>query len=408
MYSKNKFKLSTLSVLLGSLLCLSACNQNAVQNNQSASETATSSAISASSVSDPQVASDISPEIKDMVLKYIQEEIKAGRLDPKEVTDENVLALVRILTEVQRRGDLGREELIQNMHNMNQIIEDHNESNSIANKVNSFVGKGSAELATKIRENTKQNNHNLVINEVRQIFDTQFYAVYFNGSSEPMFTTSSNNFYVSRMDNQLSVLQDKTGKPVQTIQGSADIFKEFVQSIDTKNLIQHKWGNGEHKIYVFTDPDCPYCRAQDLMMFKNLTANDNVTVYYVMNPLDSIHPESFDKASRLLCSDEPSKSWEEWQVNRKMPTVPKFNEETCSSKVYQQTIYPEILGLNSTPITINEYGMIYQGAIDNVQKFREFLNFKASDLEKRQQAAASAPKPQQQRQQSTQNSSQRK
>ena len=405
MYSKNKFKLSTLSILLGSLLCLSACNQNAVQNNQSASET---SASSVSSVSEPQVASDISPEIKDIVLKYIQEEIKAGRLDPKEVTDENVLALVRILTEVQRRGDLGREELIQNMHNMNQIIEDHNESSSIASKVNSFVGNGSAELAAKIRENTKQNNHNLVINEVRQIFDTPFYAVYFNGSSEPMFTTSNNNFYISRMDNQLSVLQDKTGKPVQTIQSSADIFKEFVQSIETKNLIQHKLGNGEHKIYVFTDPDCPYCRAQDLMMFKNLTANDNVTVYYVMNPLDSIHPEAFDKASRLLCSDDPSKSWEEWQVNRKMPTVPKFNEETCSAKVYQQTIYPEMLGLNSTPITINEYGMIYQGAIDDVQKFREFLNFKPSDLEKRQQAAASAPKPQQQRQQSIQNSSQRK
>ena len=48
-----------------------------------------------------------------------------------------------------------------------------------------------------------------------------------------------------------------------------------VKSLPLKQAIKHVKGKGERVIYVFSDPDCPYCQHLE----KELKNIDNLTVY---------------------------------------------------------------------------------------------------------------------------------
>ena len=47
-------------------------------------------------------------------------------------------------------------------------------------------------------------------------------------------------------------------------------------------------GNGERKMAIFTDPDCPFCKRIE----GDLAKVDNVTIYMFLFPIDSLHPKA--------------------------------------------------------------------------------------------------------------------
>jgi thiol:disulfide interchange protein DsbC len=54
-----------------------------------------------------------------------------------------------------------------------------------------------------------------------------------------------------------------------------------VKSLPLKQAIKHVKGKGERVIYVFSDPDCPYCQHLE----KELKNIDNLTVYLFLYPI---------------------------------------------------------------------------------------------------------------------------
>ncbi len=97
---------------------------------------------------------------------------------------------------------------------------------------------------------------------------------------------------------------DKTGKNLTKDaidKAVKNIFEEKTKNIDKSIAV--KMGKGTHELIVFTDPDCPYCRAAEAMFAAKPI---NAVRYVFFTPLDSIHPDAAKKAIHILCSKNPA------------------------------------------------------------------------------------------------------
>lgn len=349
-----KFKKTIItSLILGLSISLSACDKNNPPVEKSASNLSIST-------QDP---------IERMVLEYIQKEIQEKRLDPKDVKQEDVLKLVRILKAVNAEGEKGREELLGKMEEVNSLVDIKTAMEGI---VNDFIGDGAKEIGEKI----KREHPDMIVNRVERIKNTNFYSVYLNNWGYSMITNKNIDFYITPVENNRSIIQDNKGKPIENLTDYANVYKQFLSNINKEELIKFKFGNGERELFIFTDADCPFCKKQDDLIFSTLNDKDNVTVYYIMNPLESLHPEAFEKSAKIMCSDDVSKSWKDWQTKRELPSLTNYDKEKCEEKVLNQMIYSEILGFNSTPITISGNGYIVDYTIDTPENLRKLINLK--------------------------------
>jgi thiol:disulfide interchange protein DsbC len=59
-------------------------------------------------------------------------------------------------------------------------------------------------------------------------------------------------------------------------------------SLPLNNALKTVKGNGERKLAVFSDVDCPYCRKFEAELAKV----DNITVYTFLYPIEGLHPKA--------------------------------------------------------------------------------------------------------------------
>lgn len=65
-------------------------------------------------------------------------------------------------------------------------------------------------------------------------------------------------------------------------------------------------GNGEHKLAVFSDPGCPYCKTLE----SELVKLDNVTVYTFLVPFFGA-----EKPVSIWCASDRQKAWQRYMLN---------------------------------------------------------------------------------------------
>lgn len=375
-------------ILLNSIVCgligLSACTDN-IQNKHAASEASSiSNTISnekQSLVYDDNVS--VSKDAQQLVLTLIKSEIDAGRLRKEDINEEDILKLGKIFTIAMNNttnGGVDSQLLTSLLSENNQSISSDALKNLFINNTNFNVEtKTDSEASANLLKLIKQNIPNMKIYEVKEIKNApSFFTVIIDvqGNKFPIFTNKTADFYFVMDNPELNrySLLDRNAKVVSLSDDSANpIYKSVVSSIDTTKLIQFKYGNGDRKIYIFTDPDCPFCHQLDKELFAGLNSKDNVTIYYVMNPILSLHPDSHLKAGRILCSANPSQSWKTWQEKRELPNIENFDEKTCVQKVADQSIYAEIMGFDATPTIISGEGKILIGKPD-IGLFRKLIN----------------------------------
>lgn len=131
---------------------------------------------------------------------------------------------------------------------------------------------------------------------------------------------------------------------------------------------------GRNRIFVFTDPDCPFCARQHAEL-KRLTAMDkSVAVYVKMFPL-KMHPKAYDKARVILGSGSLD------LLNKAFggEPLPKPGEKDAGKPVDETIKLGESLGINGTPALIFPDGRIVAGFRDNVaiQKILKEIENKA-------------------------------
>ena len=375
-------------ILLNSIVCgligLSACTDN-IQNKHAASE-ASSISNTISNEKQPLVYDDnvsVSKDAQQLVLTLIKSEIDAGRLRKEDINEEDILKLGKIFTIAMNNatnGGVDSQLLTSLLSENNQSINSDALKNLFINNTHFNVEtKTDSEASANLLKLIKQNIPNMKIYEVKEIKNApSFFTVIIDvqGNKFPIFTNKTADFYFVMDNPELNrySLLDRNAKVVSLSDDSANpIYKSVVSSIDTTKLIQFKYGNGDRKIYIFTDPDCPFCHQLDKELFAGLNSKDNVTIYYVMNPILSLHPDSHLKAGQILCSANPSQSWKTWQEKRELPNVENFDEKTCVQKVADQSIYAEIMGFDATPTIISGEGKILIGKPD-LGLFRKLIN----------------------------------
>lgn len=375
-------------ILLNSIVCgligLSACTDN-IQNKHAASE-ASSISNTISNEKQPLVYDDnvsVSKDAQQLVLTLIKSEIDAGRLRKEDINEEDILKLGKIFTIAMNNatnGGVDSQLLTSLLSENNQSISSDALKNLFINNTHFNVEtKTDSEASANLLKLIKQNIPNMKIYEVKEIKNApSFFTVIIDvqGNKFPIFTNKTADFYFVMDNPELNrySLLDRNAKVVSLSDDSANpIYKSVVSSIDTTKLIQFKYGNGDRKIYIFTDPDCPFCHQLDKELFAGLNSKDNVTIYYVMNPILSLHPDSHLKAGQILCSANPSQSWKTWQEKRELPNVENFDEKTCVQKVADQSIYAEIMGFDATPTIISGEGKILIGKPD-IGLFRKLIN----------------------------------
>ena len=149
-----------------------------------------------------------------------------------------------------------------------------------------------------------------------------------------------------------------------------DLNRVDVSTLPLADAIKIVRGKGERKLFVFSDPDCPYCKQLETELAKL----DNVTVYTFMMPLESLHPNAKAHTRAIWCAPDKAKAWQTFMSTGKL--FP--GATTCEPPTERVLALAERMGVNGTPTLIFSNGQMAAGALP------------AADIERRLAGGATA------------------
>jgi len=118
-------------------------------------------------------------------------------------------------------------------------------------------------------------------------------------------------------------------------------------------------GNGERKLAIFSDADCPYCARLE----EELKSIDNVTIYTFLFPIDQLHPDSARKSRTIWCSSDKAKAWDEFFASGALPD----NKGDCDNPVVATNALGAKLRVTATPTLVFADGSMIPGALPATQ-----------------------------------------
>ena len=149
-----------------------------------------------------------------------------------------------------------------------------------------------------------------------------------------------------------------TKKPIapQLVGAPQEVSRVDIATVPTGNSIILGNPEGKRKLFVFTDPDCPYCAKLHEELWKLTALAPDITIYVKMFPL-KMHPQAYDKARVILGAGTPELLNKAFAGEPLPPAGPKD-----AAKPVDETIkYAESIGITSTPTMILPDGEILVG-----------------------------------------------
>lgn len=134
------------------------------------------------------------------------------------------------------------------------------------------------------------------------------------------------------------------------------INKVDVSKLPLENAIKTVHGNGKRVMYVFSDPECPFCKRIE----PELSKIDNVTIYTFPFPIESLHPGTTEVSKRIWCSKDKSAAWHQMLTTGTLPDNAKNDD--CKDPIAANAQLGAKLGVNGTPTLIFANGAIVPGA----------------------------------------------
>jgi len=115
-----------------------------------------------------------------------------------------------------------------------------------------------------------------------------------------------------------------------------------------------RFGSGSRRLFVFTDPDCPYCRQIEAEFDKL----KNVEVFVFLFPLVSLHPAARVVSESIWCNHDRASAWKSYLQQGKIPPF-----ATCDNPISRNLALGERLKIQGTPALIFEDGTVVPGLI---------------------------------------------
>ena len=137
-------------------------------------------------------------------------------------------------------------------------------------------------------------------------------------------------------------------------------------------------GNGERKLAIFSDADCPFCHRLE----KELKGLDNVTIYTFLYPIDQLHPDAANKSRKIWCSADKVKAWDEFFATGKVPD----NAGDCGDPIDKTQELGNAMKVTATPTLVFADGTVMPGALPIATIEKEMS---AAEAEMKKVAAAS-------------------
>jgi thiol:disulfide interchange protein DsbC len=113
-------------------------------------------------------------------------------------------------------------------------------------------------------------------------------------------------------------------------------------------------GAGKRQIYLFEDPDCPFCKKFE----EELPKVKDVTFHIFLYPLTSIHPHAYDHALAVWCSKDRQKAWSDKMLKGIDPAAAK-----CDNPINRNLTLGDKLHIDGTPTMIFADGRVHAGTV---------------------------------------------
>jgi len=133
---------------------------------------------------------------------------------------------------------------------------------------------------------------------------------------------------------------------------------EALTRIDTKQLpladgfdIVH--GNGKRQLYLFEDPDCPYCKKFE----EELPKLNDVTFHIFLFPLTTIHPHAYEHALGVWCAKDRQKVW----MDKMMKGIDPPAVAKCANPIDRNLALGEKIHIDGTPTIVFADGRVHAG-----------------------------------------------
>ena len=207
-----------------------------------------------------------------------------------------------------------------------------------------LVFSNEKELQVKIN----QSYPDLVIKSIQKTNFNNLYEVLISG--QIIYTNKDFSFLI---------VEGRVVDPETKIDITSDRLEELTRINFSKlpfdKAIKVVRGNGERKVAVFSDVDCPFCKKLEK---EGLLELDNITIYTFLFPL-AIHPKAEMRSKKIWCAEDQEKAWNDYMLKNIMAN----NKGDCKTPIEDILVLGRDLGIRSTPTIIFSSGKKIPGAI---------------------------------------------
>lgn len=208
-----------------------------------------------------------------------------------------------------------------------------------------------------LEQNFKKNYPEIPVKSVNASPLPGIYEVYAAGKIIYTDETAKYLFFGNLLDvqNKKNLTEDRL----------AELSKIDVKQLPLDQAIKYVKGKGERTLYVFSDPDCPYCQKLE----QNMTSIDNVTVYLFLFPLKNLHPKAEAVANKIWCAKNQYEAWEDYMLHRKAPK----GTTQCETPIQKNLALGQKLQIDGTPTLFLQKGMRLSGSPQNAEQIEQLL-----------------------------------
>lgn len=138
-------------------------------------------------------------------------------------------------------------------------------------------------------------------------------------------------------------------------------------TLTTDNALVLGNPKGKKKLFVFTDPECPYCAKAHVELKKLAALEPDLAIYIKLYPL-KMHPKAYDKSRVILAQG----SLELLDKSFAGQPLPAATDKDARKPVEETIKFAEANGIVSTPTLVLSDGRIHVGYRD-AQAMQELL-----------------------------------
>lgn len=130
-----------------------------------------------------------------------------------------------------------------------------------------------------------------------------------------------------------------------------------INKIDVSTLpVNHSItiGSGKKHIFVFSDPDCPFCKQ----LHPELSKLKDVTIHVFLYPIKELHPNAFYHAVAVWCSADRVSALNKIFSGKSVP------DNICEHPIADNVALGQELKITGTPTIIFENGSMWSGFLE--------------------------------------------